>query len=51
MPVAILLAILLALGLVWLWLPGKRTGDLPTRVVTAAADRLPAHRRDWGRER
>ncbi len=46
MPVLLLLAALAAVGLVWSLRGGD---DVPTRIVTAAADRLPADRREWGR--
>ena len=47
MPVVVFLALLAALGLL-LVLAGRRDGDLPARLVSAVADRLPEHRREWG---
>jgi hypothetical protein len=43
----ILLALLAAAGLAWLL--GMDDPEAPARIVNAAANWLPAHRRDWGR--
>lgn len=50
MPVVVLLTILAVAGLPHLLpvLRGKDGRDAPARIVTFAAGRLPAHRRDWG---
>lgn len=48
MAVLLVLAFLVAAGLAWV-LRGANGADVPAKAVTIAADRLPAHRRDWGR--
>jgi hypothetical protein len=47
MPIVVVLAVLVVAGV--LVLCGKGEGDTPARIVTIAANRLPAHRRDRGR--
>ncbi|MGH3624718.1 MAG: hypothetical protein ACRDQ5_23505 [Sciscionella sp.] len=46
MLVQVILTVLVAAGLFMLW--SNREGDAPARIVTAAVDQLPVHRRDWG---
>ena len=41
------LAALAVIGLAWL-LRRSRSGDTPARIAAVAANRLPAHRQDWG---
>jgi hypothetical protein len=48
MQALVVLAVLLAAGLLWL-LRGGGGSDAPARIVTVAAGLLPEHRRDWGR--
>ena len=48
MPVLVLLAVLVP-AVVLAVRRGRPDGDVPARVVAAAANSLPAHRRDWGR--
>lgn len=49
MPVVVVLVVLVAAALLLVRLgDGKGVGDLPARIVTTAANRLPADRRDWG---
>ncbi|MGH3768408.1 MAG: hypothetical protein ACRDS0_04835 [Pseudonocardiaceae bacterium] len=47
MVVVVILAVLVVCGL--FMLRGTGEGDAPARIVTAATNRLPAYRRDWGR--
>jgi hypothetical protein len=47
MPVLVLLAVL-ATAVILAVRRGQPNGDVPARVVAAAANWLPAHRRDWG---
>src|SRR5262245_8435200 len=48
MPVVVILAVLLVIGIAVVWRGGTRGTDLPTRIVASATNRLPASRRDWG---
>jgi hypothetical protein len=48
MPVVVILAVLVVIGIVVVWRGGTRGTDLPTRIVVSATNRLPASRRDWG---
>ena len=50
MPVVVILSVVLVAGLL-LW-PARRRdaggGDMPVRIVAAAAGRMPAHMQEWG---
>jgi hypothetical protein len=46
MPIVLLILVIIAVGL--FWRRATADSDLPARIVAAAADRLPAHRREWG---
>jgi hypothetical protein len=48
MPIVLLLALLIVAGVVVLARRGRPGADGPTRLVSAAVNRLPADRRDWG---
>src|SRR5690348_3413487 len=51
MPVVVILSVVLAAGLPLLWPKlrrGAEGGDIPARIVAAAAGRLPARLQEWG---